>query len=88
MFADMHAALGPHLAQNLVVRCAASDALTLDASILPYLDVVGCQSERFEHLLRNFWLRCGQLTVIVPDDPRSDAQHVIAFYPACAEDDP
>ena len=66
MFADMHAALGPHLAQNLVDRCAASDALTLDASILPYLDVVGCQSERFEHLLRNFGFVVDNLLLLCP----------------------
>jgi len=66
MFADMHTVLGTFLAQNLANSCAASDAITIDTSIATDLDVVGKESARFEHLLRNFAFVVDNLLLLCP----------------------
>jgi hypothetical protein len=66
LFADMHVVLGKFSAQNLADRCAASDAITIDASIPTDLEVVGKESARFEHLLRNFAFVVDNLLLLCP----------------------
>ena len=66
LFADMSAVLGTFLAQNLANSCAASDAITIDTSIATDLNVVGKESARFEHLLRNFAFVVDNLLLLCP----------------------
>ena len=66
MFADLYVPLGTNLAQNVVDKCAISDGLTIDSRIQPCLDIVGCESTRFENMLRNFGFVVDNLLLLCP----------------------